>query len=196
MQIVADEAALRYYLENAVRIDEKQPVLVDRYIAGRECEVDAVCDGVNVFVPGIMEHVERTGVHSGDSISVYPALQPQRARPRGHTRLHPPPGPRNRHRRPLQHPVHRGQERRRVHHRGQPALEPHRTLHLQGHGLQPGRHRHAGHAGRLPARAGHNRTLPAGPREVLRQGPRLQLLQALRPGRLPLPGDEVHRRGP
>ena len=72
MQIVADETSLRYYLENAVRIDEKQPVLVDRYISGRECEVDAVCDGVNVFVPGIMEHVERTGVHSGDSISVYP----------------------------------------------------------------------------------------------------------------------------
>ena len=72
MQIVADEEALRFYLENAVRIDEKQPVLVDRYISGRECEVDAVCDGVNVFVPGIMEHVERTGVHSGDSISVYP----------------------------------------------------------------------------------------------------------------------------
>ena len=72
MQIVPDENSLRRYLGEAVRIDEKQPVLVDRYIAGRECEVDAVCDGVNVFVPGIMEHVERTGVHSGDSISVYP----------------------------------------------------------------------------------------------------------------------------
>ena len=74
MQIVPDETALRRYLGEAVRIDEKQPVLVDRYIAGRECEVDAVCDGVNVFVPGIMEHVERTGVHSGDSISVYPPM--------------------------------------------------------------------------------------------------------------------------
>ena len=74
MQIVPDETSLRRYLGEAVRIDEKQPVLVDRYIAGRECEVDAVCDGVNVFVPGIMEHVERTGVHSGDSISVYPPM--------------------------------------------------------------------------------------------------------------------------
>src|SRR5699024_4256301 len=74
MQIVPDEPSLRRYLGEAVRIDEKQPVLVDRYIAGRECEVDAVCDGVNVFVPGIMEHVERTGVHSGDSISVYPPM--------------------------------------------------------------------------------------------------------------------------
>ena len=74
MQIVAEEASLRHYLLNAVRIDEKQPVLVDKYIIGREVEVDAVCDGENVFVPGIMEHVERTGVHSGDSISVYPAV--------------------------------------------------------------------------------------------------------------------------
>ena len=74
MQIVSEEKALRHYLENAVRIDQKQPVLVDKYIVGREVEVDAVCDGENVFVPGIMEHVERTGVHSGDSISVYPAI--------------------------------------------------------------------------------------------------------------------------
>ena len=74
MQIVSEEESLRHYLRNAVRIDEKQPVLVDKYIIGREVEVDAVCDGENVFVPGIMEHVERTGVHSGDSISVYPAV--------------------------------------------------------------------------------------------------------------------------
>ena len=74
MQIVANEEALRVYLTDAVKIDEKQPVLVDKYISGREVEVDAVCDGVDVFVPGIMEHVERTGIHSGDSISIYPAF--------------------------------------------------------------------------------------------------------------------------
>ncbi|NLW70382.1 MAG: carbamoyl-phosphate synthase large subunit [Eubacteriaceae bacterium] len=74
MQIVGDEASLRYYLETAVAIDKDKPVLVDKYISGRELEVDAVCDGVDVFVPGIMEHVERTGVHSGDSISVYPTF--------------------------------------------------------------------------------------------------------------------------
>ncbi len=74
MQIVPGEEALRRYLKTAVEIDEDRPVLVDRYIVGRECEVDAVCDGENVFVPGIMEHVERTGVHSGDSISVYPSF--------------------------------------------------------------------------------------------------------------------------
>ena len=72
MQIVAKEEALRRYLKTAVEIDEDKPVLVDRYIRGKEVEVDAVCDGKEVFVPGIMELVERTGVHSGDSISVYP----------------------------------------------------------------------------------------------------------------------------
>ena len=72
MQIVADEDQLRHYLKTAVEIDEDKPVLVDKYIVGKEVEVDAICDGRNVFVPGIMELVERTGIHSGDSISVYP----------------------------------------------------------------------------------------------------------------------------
>ena len=72
MQIVSKEEDLRHYLKTAVEIDEDKPVLVDKYIRGKEVEVDAVCDGRDVFVPGIMELVERTGVHSGDSISVYP----------------------------------------------------------------------------------------------------------------------------
>lgn len=72
MQIVAKEEQLRTYLKTAVEIDEDKPVLVDKYIRGKELEVDAICDGKQVFVPGIMELVERTGVHSGDSISVYP----------------------------------------------------------------------------------------------------------------------------
>jgi len=74
MQIVADEDQLRQYLKSAVEIDEDKPVLVDKYIAGKEVEVDAICDGRDVFVPGIMELVERTGIHSGDSISVYPTF--------------------------------------------------------------------------------------------------------------------------
>ena len=74
MQIVADEAQLRHYLKTAVEIDEDKPVLVDKYIQGKEVEVDAICDGRDVFVPGIMELVERTGIHSGDSISVYPTF--------------------------------------------------------------------------------------------------------------------------
>ncbi len=74
MQIVGGEAQLRQYLKTAVEIDEDKPVLVDKYIQGKEVEVDAICDGRDVFVPGIMELVERTGVHSGDSISVYPTF--------------------------------------------------------------------------------------------------------------------------
>ncbi|MBQ3057316.1 MAG: ATP-grasp domain-containing protein, partial [Clostridia bacterium] len=74
MQIVANEDQLRHYLKTAVEIDEDKPVLVDKYISGKEVEVDAICDGRDVFVPGIMELVERTGIHSGDSISVYPTF--------------------------------------------------------------------------------------------------------------------------
>ena len=74
MQIVAKEEQLRQYLKTAVEIAEDKPVLVDKYICGKEVEIDAICDGTDVFVPGIMELVERTGVHSGDSISVYPSF--------------------------------------------------------------------------------------------------------------------------
>ncbi len=74
MQIVGNEEALRHYLQNAVDISDNSPVLVDKYIMGKELEVDAICDGTNVLIPGIMEHVEKTGIHSGDSISVYPTF--------------------------------------------------------------------------------------------------------------------------
>lgn len=72
MEIAANEEMLRRYLKHAVETDRDRPVLIDRYLAGKEVEVDAVCDGKQVFLPGIMELVERTGVHSGDSTSVYP----------------------------------------------------------------------------------------------------------------------------
>lgn len=72
MQIVHQDAELIEYLTTAVKIDQDQPVLVDKYIKGREVEVDAICDGTDVFIPGIMQLVEATGVHSGDSMSVYP----------------------------------------------------------------------------------------------------------------------------
>ena len=74
MQIVGNEETLRHYLRSAVEINEKSPVLVDKYIQGKELEVDAICDGKDVYIPGIMEHVEHTGIHSGDSISVYPTF--------------------------------------------------------------------------------------------------------------------------
>ncbi|MDO5307990.1 MAG: carbamoyl-phosphate synthase large subunit [Planctomycetia bacterium] len=72
MEIVADEAALRKYLKHAIELDEEKPALIDKYILGKEVEVDAICDGTDVFIPGVMELVERAGVHSGDSTSVYP----------------------------------------------------------------------------------------------------------------------------
>ena len=74
MEIVSGEESLRHYLKNAVEVDEDKPVLVDKYYIGKEVEVDAICDGEQVFIPGILELVERTGVHSGDSTSIYPPL--------------------------------------------------------------------------------------------------------------------------
>ena len=72
MEIVYNEAELRDYLSRAVKVTPDHPVLVDRYMQGTEVEVDGISDGVDVVIPGIMEHVERAGVHSGDSIAVYP----------------------------------------------------------------------------------------------------------------------------
>ena len=72
MEIVYKDSELISYLENAVNINKDHPVLIDKYIIGKEVEVDSICDGEAIFIPGIMEHIEKTGVHSGDSISVYP----------------------------------------------------------------------------------------------------------------------------
>ncbi|RAZ70016.1 carbamoyl-phosphate synthase large subunit [Planococcus maitriensis] len=72
MEIVYNESDLIHYMEHAVEASPEHPVLVDRYLTGEEIEVDAICDGENVLIPGIMEHIERAGVHSGDSIAVYP----------------------------------------------------------------------------------------------------------------------------
>lgn len=72
MEITYNESELTKYLGEAFENDKKNPVLIDRYLLGREIEVDAICDGEDVFIPGIMEHLERAGVHSGDSISIYP----------------------------------------------------------------------------------------------------------------------------
>ena len=66
------EEEITHYMEHAVEASPEHPVLIDRYLTGQEIEVDAICDGENVLIPGIMEHIERAGVHSGDSIAVYP----------------------------------------------------------------------------------------------------------------------------
>ncbi len=74
MEIVYNEEELKEYLLNAAKINKEHPVLIDKYIIGKELEVDAICDLKDVFIPGIMEHIEKTGIHSGDSISVYPTF--------------------------------------------------------------------------------------------------------------------------
>ncbi len=73
MEIVYQEAELVQYMTNAVKVNPDHPVLVDRYLVGTEVEVDGISDGKDVYIPGIMEHIERAGVHSGDSIAVYPS---------------------------------------------------------------------------------------------------------------------------
>ncbi|MED4352931.1 carbamoyl-phosphate synthase large subunit [Schinkia azotoformans] len=73
MEIVYHEEELLHYMENAVKVNPEHPVLIDRYMIGKEIEVDGISDGENVYIPGIMEHIERAGVHSGDSIAVYPS---------------------------------------------------------------------------------------------------------------------------
>jgi carbamoyl-phosphate synthase large subunit len=73
MEITHDEEELTYYLENAFAKDSKNPILIDKYLMGREIEVDAISDGENILIPGIMEHLERAGVHSGDSVTMYPS---------------------------------------------------------------------------------------------------------------------------
>ena len=74
MEIVQNATELIRYLTAATELSPDKPVLIDRYMEGRECEVDAICDGEQVLIPGIMEHIERAGVHSGDSMAIYPAL--------------------------------------------------------------------------------------------------------------------------
>ena len=73
MEITYDENKLTQYLKDAFLRDSKSPVLIDKYLTGREIEVDAICDGEDILIPGIMEHLERAGVHSGDSITIYPS---------------------------------------------------------------------------------------------------------------------------
>lgn len=73
MEIVHRATDLEYYMASAVQVSHEHPVLIDQYLVGQECEVDAICDGQTVLIPGILEHIERAGVHSGDSMAVYPS---------------------------------------------------------------------------------------------------------------------------
>ena len=74
MEIVHNESEIARYIYQALEEGTKHPVLIDKYLQGKECEVDAICDGEQVLIPGVMEHIERAGVHSGDSMAMYPGL--------------------------------------------------------------------------------------------------------------------------
>ena len=73
MQIAISDQDVDEFIGIINQIAQEHPILVDKYIMGKEIEVDAICDGTDILIPGIMQHIERTGIHSGDSISVYPA---------------------------------------------------------------------------------------------------------------------------
>ena len=177
MQIVAKESDLRGYLKTAEPIDESRPVLVDHYIRGKEVEVDAVCDGERVFVPGIMELVERTGVHSGDSISVYPPYSLSAG---------------------VKKTILDYTERLGlgIGIRGlfniQFIVDERENIYIievnprSSRTCQPRHH---------IERPGTYRALSCRESPLLCQGPGFFLLQAARHGRLPVPGDEVHGRG-
>jgi carbamoyl-phosphate synthase large subunit len=72
MAIAYDDTSLTKYVNNINNVHQEHPILIDKYMQGRECEVDAICDGTDVLIPGVMEHIDRAGIHSGDSIAVYP----------------------------------------------------------------------------------------------------------------------------
>ncbi len=130
MRIAVSDEDVEEYIGIINQIAQEHPILVDKYLMGKEIEVDAVCDGEDILIPGIMEHIERAGIHSGDSISVYPAQTiSQRAKDTiaEYTRR-------------LakhfmywydQHPVHR-LWRRSICYRSKPTFQPYRTLHQQG----------------------------------------------------------------
>ena len=88
MQIAINDEDVEQYIGIINRIAQEHPILVDKYLQGKEIEVDAVCDGEDILIPGIMEHIERAGIHSGDSISGYPARDYQRQRKKDHRRLY------------------------------------------------------------------------------------------------------------
>ena len=194
MEIVYNEAQLAAYAESAPPILPEAPLLVDRYLRGLELEVDAVFDGEDVLIPGIFEHIERAGVHSGDSISVYPVqiIGPEmEERIAGITRRD---RARARHSRPDQYPV-RAARREALYHRSQPPGEPYRSDHPKGHRHQSRRRRDPRRARRAAARYGVRRR-PRSSRSVRRsKGAGLFVFKNAR-GRDHLgPRDEVDRRG-
>ncbi len=128
MEIVYSEEELLSYMHLATDVSPRHPILVDKYVVGKELEVDLICDGEDCLIPGIMEHIERAGVHSGDSMAVCPpvTLSQEVQEQRGGLRL--PAGAGAPDQGADEHPVRAGRRRQVVRAGGEPAGEPHRAL--------------------------------------------------------------------
>ena len=186
MEIVQNASELVRYLTVATEVTPERHVLVDHYMEGKECEVDAICDGEQVLIPGIMEHIERAGVHSGDSMAIYPGLnlteQEVDTLVDYATRIGLAMGVRGLMN--IQFVIQGGGAYRsphapggrlgnqRLHHRGKPPGQPHYSFHFQGYQRPRGQHRHPGHAGRDPGRHGLLRRPVASAETGGHQGPR------------------------
>lgn len=153
MIIAFNEEDVREYM--AIILDQgiENPVLIDKYLMGKELEIDAICDGEDILIPGIMEHIERTGIHSGDSIAVYPAWNIRDEMVETIVRC-------SRdlaielNTKGLVNIQYHDLPRRAVCHRGQSPVLPHHPLHQQGDGGAHGRPGHPLHAGRKAERHG------------------------------------------
>ena len=194
----------------AVKASPRHPVLIDRFLEhSTEIDVDALCDGEDVYIGAVMQHVEEAGIHSGDSACVIPTVSLGDDGGAAHRGADGRPGQELGRGRPHERAVRGAAERpRRGQHLragGQPAGQPHGALRQQGHRRLAGPHGHPGHRRAEAARPGPARlggvgrrrpgALPARPAARRRQGGRAALPALPRRGHHPGPGDEVHRRG-
>ncbi len=146
MEVVHDDEMLKQYVNAAVDLTPERPILIDRFLANAiEAEADALADGVDAFVPAVMEHIELAGIHSGDSACAIPPVTLPRAAHQDHRGIHPPHRPRVEGLRRDEHPVRhlRGQG---VHPGGESARLAHRAAGVEGVQRADGPHRHAAHA--------------------------------------------------
>ena len=132
MEIVYNETDLRSYMRTSTEVTPEKPILVDKYITGKEAEVDVICDGETCLLPGIMEHIERAGVHSGDSMAVYPPQSLSQNLIKSNHRLRDSGRARAQNQRFDEHSI-RHRRRAGVYHRSQSARQPHDSIFEQNH---------------------------------------------------------------
>ncbi len=193
MEIIYNEGQLASYAESAPPILPGAPLLVDKYLRGLEVEVDAVFDGEDILIPGIFEHIERAGIHSGDSISVYPTQTIDEAMERRIVDVTTAIARELGNPWTDQHSI-RGPRRRPLHHRGQSAREPNRADHSEGHGRQYRRRGDPHRARRTVARYGVRHRASSAHALRRRQSSGIFVLEDARRRNDPWTGDEIYRR--